>query len=448
LAWAGAQARTLASLPVDALLAALIAACLIVGLALLFLPAYPRHTYLATASSLIPPVSVYLDAENQLPEATTRSFMTLLMKHLNGRRADLLYFLDASETARSSKYKALYRFGFRPIDVPHDPTGTGVVKEAVDKELAMHAYERALLGPPNQEFIIITGDGDFVPLLYRLSAAGHQVELWATPVRPAYRVLKTYLDMNVLDLAQALSELELAPDEVASAGPSSGGVVGDGRSRRESFRPQRPRPPNDLSDTGEEQLYQVIAETLDAHDYCVRRGDSDNSSNTRFRSLLGAELGSRLASVGYAVGSKVDYWIEHLIALGVLAQAPGRAFVGRGAVHGEDAAKALFAMVKSAAVATVRSPQGEDGRVTMSAVAAALAGSDQINDALRALVISANAKNATHTRYFVRAARALGLLAFDDVRKNPDVIRSPRLSAVFAEEMEPAEAGPAPDLPA
>src|SRR5262245_64491536 len=112
-------------------LTVVVALCVLLALGLLLLPSYGRHTYLSTAPSNIPPVSVYLDAENQLSPETIRRFVQFLIEHLDGRRADLLYFLDASMTANGPKYKELYRFGFRSVDVPHNPIGEGSVKYAV-----------------------------------------------------------------------------------------------------------------------------------------------------------------------------------------------------------------------------------------------------------------------------------------------------------------------------
>src|SRR6185312_6617440 len=89
-------ARWVGSLDTRTLLVALIGLCVIEAMALLFTPSYRKHGYMTTSPALIPPVSVYLDAENQLSEATIKSFRDFLTKYLDGRRADLLYFMDAS----------------------------------------------------------------------------------------------------------------------------------------------------------------------------------------------------------------------------------------------------------------------------------------------------------------------------------------------------------------
>src|SRR6185437_10796643 len=65
-------ARWVSVLDTRTLLVALIGLCVVEGLGLLIVPSYRKHGYLATTPSLIPLVSVYLDAENQLAEPTIR----------------------------------------------------------------------------------------------------------------------------------------------------------------------------------------------------------------------------------------------------------------------------------------------------------------------------------------------------------------------------------------
>ncbi len=428
-----------------------VALCIVLSLAFIFVPSYRRHSYLTTAPSIVPPVSVYLDAENQLPEAAIRPFIEFLIKHLDGRRADLLYFLDASQTAKGEKYKTLYRFGFRPVDVPHDPTGKGAVKEAVDRELAMHAYERAVLGPQEQEFIIVTGDGDFVPLIYRLAALGHRVQIWATPVRKAYRVVETYLGVNVIDLSQVISELEIVPSDVPPA-PSSTPSKKPSRpaQRRQAARrsntslPRRIPAPTALSQPGEQHLYYAVAETLAAHAEALDKHKGDLNRNGQFHALIRGAYGPRMAGVGYSVGNWLDYWLEHLIALDVLLKVNGQAFPRRGPTSEESAARSLLAMSKAAANAAILVGSAhEDGVVRVSEVSAALAAQDSPVDEAAAPLFKFLAletgRRITHVRYFVRSARALGLLEFDDVPNSLDLIAHPRLPAATPASTEQAE---------
>lgn len=453
-----AAAYGMSALGAGPMLAVVVLICFACSLALIIMPSYRRHNYLATAHSIIPLVSVYLDAENQLSEPAIHPFTKLLLTHLDGRRADLLYFLDASQTATGQKYKTLYRFGFRPVDVPHDPTGAGVVKEAVDRELAMHAYERALLGPPEQEFIIVTGDTDFVPLIYRLVALGHRVQIWAAPIREAYRVVETYLGVNVIDLSQVISELKIAGQPDIGATPLSA----PRRRRRRPSRTHLAHPPallrvaapTSLAQPGERQIYYAVAETMAAHAEALSKFSTDNSRNIHFHTLMRTTFEPRMAGVGYSVGNWLDYWLEHLIALGLLLKVDGRIFPQRGSTTEEDAARSLFAL--SEAIAKVAAAIGavhEDGLVHTREVVAALAANGSSNgsafeggaEALLRLVVADNGKRIAPARYFVRSARALGLLAFEDVPESLDLIAHPRLPATTSvpDEIESAHDAPA-----
>ncbi|WIG59773.1 MAG: hypothetical protein OJF49_002520 [Ktedonobacterales bacterium] len=435
-----------------------IAACALVILFLILQPSYRHSTYLATSTSLIPPVSVYLDAENQLSERDIRAFMNFLTKYLDGRKTDLLYFLDASQTATGEKYKTLYRFGFRPVDVPHDPMGYVRVKEAVDKELAMHAYERALLGPPSQEFILVTGDGDFVALVYRLAALGHRVQVWAAPANPTYHKLASYLDLvTVNDFSHVVSELEIVSSEPserpATLTPALTSKPKKAKARKQKKNqlsatvPPRLPVPTSLSRSGEAQLYYAIADTITARND-AQRGKSDQSKRDIFYNLLDTTFRPRLASVGYSAGSKwFDYWQEHLMMLGVLHRARGHALPTIGSASAEDAARSLYAIAEAAARAAVQvALTRPEEIVSMNGVATALAAHDFPSDTAAApllkLIAAGNDKRETHARYFVRSARALGLLTFDDVPDSLDKIAHPRLPETEAADESPEDAHP------
>lgn len=382
------------SLNLGALLAGAAGLCCIMCLGLIFLRPYRSRGYLAVSPSAIPPVSVYLDAENQLPESAIRPFTKFLIGELKGRRADLLYFLDASQTAKSDRYKLLYRFGFRPVDVPHDPTGEGRVKEAVDREIAMHAYERALLGPKGQEFIIVTGDRDFVPLVYRLVALGHQVRIWASPIREAYRTLETYLDnVHVLDITRTIADLP------------------------------------DLTE-GEEILYRVIRNSRKSRNQAASRKGGSNVKLTAFRSALGGDIRSELAGAGYIGATRIDYWIAHLTALEVLRPTGENQLPGDGAKDPIEAARELYAVTLATAgtlksIASTRS----DSIVRMDELAHALAASldvstgESANPFASLLREQSPLRGSMHARYLARCARALGLVVFVDTPNNPDIVK-------------------------
>jgi NYN domain len=441
-----AAVKVVASLTSVELLVGIAALLSLLSLAVIFVRPYRRATYLATTPSAIPLISVYVDAENQLHHAAAiPRFAQHVMEHLNGRRADLLFFMDASSQehgAQTEQFKTLYRHGFRPVHVPHNPTGEAKkgVKEAVDKELAMHAHERALLGPPKQEFIIVTGDQDFVALVYRLAALGHHVQVWATPILPAYRALQTYLDIEAVDIARYVSEAESSSQEDSEdrreaeadwggGVPASGrtlGTLGNGRPSYELAEPTL------LSEAGEKQLYRAIMQTLGARDECEKRNTTQAQRLTTFRGKLSGELASRLASVGYRAASKVDYWLNHLSAAGVLKQEKKDRLPVVGSASPEIAAHALFIVAQLAADAAIAARQEQGGGdISMHDIANALlpqqARAQGTVQSLLDLIAVSNKKRSGHARYFIRCAQALGLVEFDNVPRSPDLIRAPRL---------------------
>lgn len=408
--------------------------CVTLCARLVIVPSSVRREYLMADRSIIPPVSVYVDAENQLhSESSIRPFMNVLSKHLDGRRADLLYFLDASRAAMEPNYRPLYRAGFRLVDVPHYPTGEGMVKEAVDRELALHAYERALRGPVRQEFILVTGDGDYVALIYRLAALGHRVQVWGTPMHRNYAELATYLTgVDVQDLGDFVPELRMvATDhEVTPAGPQL------------KLPPEvatRIVPPVGLALPGEEQIYHTIARTRVAHARCREFYEADRERSAAFRALLSSELAGPLANIGYGAAKSSDYWLDHLVALGVFAPSSGQYFPADGTSTSEEAARALHAAFQAAAQAAVRVIPAENGTISMYAILRVLTGAllvDLVPAPLQRLLMQSGNKANGHVRCFVRGARAVRLLTYRRVVGKASIIRSPRL--LSAQEVSPS----------
>lgn len=402
---------------------------------LLLAPGYRQFRYLTIPTSLIAPITVYVDAENLLSEQDIPSMVAFLRKFLDGRRADLLFFMDAERGASSKKYKALYRFGFRPFDVPHNPTGEKVMGEAVDRELAMHAFERALLGPPRQEFIVISSDADFAPLVYRLTELGHSVQIWSSTSVNAYRSLSRYVPLTLVDLSQVLSEqsIEEPGDELTPATRTQE----TNKKRKSRKRPSgsaifaQVTPPVHLVAPGQEKLYYAIAATLSARRYCEDQYTRDSSRHGAFQQLLTSGLAPRIASVGYSAGSWVDYWRDHLEASSLLAKTPGADFPSAGKVSAEAGTRELYAMAQACADAAIHAISNRpDGLLNMQVILPEVEAAAAVHDAsqaLRALVAAENGRRATHMRYFLRCARALGLIQFDDVRSSLDLIANPRV---------------------
>ncbi|MGH2502649.1 MAG: hypothetical protein ACRDID_09060, partial [Ktedonobacterales bacterium] len=263
------------------------------------------------------------------------------------------------------------------------------------------------------------------------------VQIWAAPVHESYRVVETYLGVNVIDLSHVISELRVAsPDGAPATERRSGHLARPApRPRSNQTVPKRVPAPTAALQAGKEHLYFAVAETLAAYDAALAGPRSDSSRNGRFHVLMRGTYGPRLAGVGYSVGNWLDFWLEHLIALNVLVKVGGQAFPRRGSTHAEDAARSLFAMSKAATRAALRvGTEHDDGLVRMSEVSAALANDPSLFDERAAplfkLLAIENGTRIAPVRYFVRSARALGLLEFDDVPDSLDLIAHPRLPAV------------------
>ncbi len=177
------------------------ATALLVGVPLLFVP---RTWHFANATRpQIAPVSVYMDLENQLGLSGPTTVPTpLRISTLVGQiqryirtvcgqdRADMFVYADtllyANEPYLNEVFRSLWRQGFRLMDTPHarimienvagarEEVG---LKDTADLVMALHAYERALLADGPRHIILVTGDKDFVPLIYQLHYMGHHVHL-------------------------------------------------------------------------------------------------------------------------------------------------------------------------------------------------------------------------------------------------------------------------------
>jgi len=405
---------------------------LIVCAALLIaLPRRRPQLYQEPAPSAIAPVSVYVDAENQLQDSTTvRPFVAYLRKQLNGRRADLLYFANAMQPQTRATYKELYRFGFRPVDVPHAPFDDEEIKDAVDMELSLHAYDRALRGPEHQVFILVTGDRDFLPLIFRLHALGHAVHIWAKQPPKSFRAIGAFLDtVRVFDLRDIFP-----PDSQTQPPKTAKGVHGD-------------KP----ADRGAEpiSIHQAMTYTLAILQEANATSTTHPGTTRRFHDLLGEAFGNFLHRLGYDRGRRVDAWLELLVALGVLRRGtPGNVFE-RGSVDPALAAQHMEQFLHQLAVAIVALASQREDRVISydSAVKRASAGIsvDQPVEVerLRAMLTPSNRRWQAHSGYLCRCSRALGMVEFEEV--TPGATIRVKLPATPALASTAPEAMPSPD---
>ncbi|HUY79424.1 MAG TPA: NYN domain-containing protein [Ktedonobacterales bacterium] len=179
---------------------------------------------------------IYLDAENQPAldfndphqRANAGRVQTLLIeqlrKYLDGQRADLLFYMDIKFPPYNQRRRELYRYGFRLVDVPHDPFETGGDKPGmVDMEMALQAHERSLAASTPQRIILIAADQDYIPLIYHLWREKHEIEVWGDFLPEAFRQMQAFLPVKVVEydpqspganqaVAAAL-KADAAPDE-------------------------------------------------------------------------------------------------------------------------------------------------------------------------------------------------------------------------------------------
>ncbi len=473
-------AQSLGQVGLTALIEIILLSCTLSSFALLFMPGSERRTpvtpplvnypeaasgkaeesaasrqyhYLTPPTATVPDVSVYIDGENDLSIKRIATFIEYLRGQLGGRRADLMVFMDALASS-TDRYKTFLHYGFRLVNAPHDPTGTKDMFEAVDREIALHALERGLLGPARQEFILVTSDGDFAPLVYRLVALGHNVRVWSSSESNTYEKLKEYLSVypeecyswvNLAPLLGAPPD-EMHPAEKRDANRSktsrkslsiraafarkSGGAKAD-MSNNVSWHEPQIHPPQTPMLAGQEKLYYAIVATLDARQFCENNMTSDASRDSRFIGLLGEQLQPRIADVGYFHPSKVEYWRMHLTAIGVLAAVPGAKFPKAGDVEAELGAQQLYRMAQVIAEAATLANPRPDGLLNMDVILLQLAKIELSPDAqetLAPLIAVSNGQRFTHIRYLLYCARALGIMTFDTVQTSRDLISNPELN--------------------
>jgi NYN domain len=167
------------------------------------------------AASAIAPVTVYLDLENQIGAAQVRDFMQKVREHVKGQQVDLLYYSNAAGSATGELYKALWRYGFRAMDVPYKGLGVKTIKNILDVELSLHAYQRALLGPERQDIVLVAEDQDYIPLVYRLCELGHKVSVSASELPHTYKSLEPLLGITCYEFGSKFGKTVSPAEERA-----------------------------------------------------------------------------------------------------------------------------------------------------------------------------------------------------------------------------------------
>lgn len=423
-----------------------VAVLLGLGIALLLLALFitlsskRRHPYQVAAFSAASPVSVYLDGENQLPESLMKPFITYLRKYLNGRRADLLYFLDASLPEYRRKYRTLYRFGFRLVDVPHMAIGVSTAKNIVDVELALHAYQRALVGATPQHFILITADRDYLPLIYRLHALGHTVSVWAERPPRAFSDLAKYIQIEVFDLDTLASREAHVTQTAQHAAISRSNTTPEKQDAQQQgdvvLQTTNLLPLDEPASkpATRNTLEAAMASTLSLIDKVAKGDQTPERKYEIFKQLIGGAQGNMLARLGYNGSRRVEYWLEHLRAVGLLESSNSALMPHRGSTSPVAASHRLMQFLHEIAESAIALGYAQEDQViryqdlcrTVSQTSSAVAAKDGMS--LRSLIATDTPKHTAHMHYLCCCARALGLLQYDDTASTATIhiIRSPQ----------------------
>ena len=435
----------------------LVAGAVLTLLALASLLLHRRHTRdtsMRITSTSVAPISVYLDLENQqFSGDEVKPFISYLRERVReytgGERADLFFYCDASNLANTAAYQALHSYGFRPMDVPHRRFNEaaaergdanvvrGNLKNFVDMELALHAYRRALVDTQPRRIILITGDYDFIPLIRRLRELGHDVHLWARDMSHYMKALDSTLGVRVYVFGdqfrgRAAEIREHAapqgdPGAAQTSPPQTRTVTkqawaAPGRQNGKALQIAPAVAPSATITEAIDATFRALAHTRRAYE----KAPPPKAPPTIF---LYASLGNMemnvLARLGYAdpagyTGKKrVGYWLDQLIALGVLSAPATDELPDHGPVDPVAAEHALLtflrfelcpAIARAAAVAT-------DERLSLNELCATLsnapAGAPDPVNALRLLFTSGTGNaHLRHMRYLCQCAARSGMLTY------------------------------------
>lgn len=413
-------------------------------LAAMLLLLVPRRTPPQASATVngIAPVSVYLDIENgQVAAAEVRELMKRIRAIALGRPTDLLFYGNAEP--KTENYRQFWRHGFRPIDVPYRQLGKGTATNIADLGLALHAFERALFGPPSQTIVIISHDQGFLPLVYRLHALGHTVAVCARDVQDSYKDAAKYLAGVTWTNLVFQSTQEQAP--AVQAKPPS-------RTRTKAQPPSRAaRLPQPIASG----TLATVTLAMDATRDCIRDLAGKPNAAKQLRPALGGLQQHILDQIGYtkfsAASSRVECWLEHLRALDVLSSIAHGNLPVLGPTAPEDATALYGQFVREVANAAEQVAGADGGTAKLSDICARVIGASSPNAApalapLRALLAQGDHRGEQHARYFCQSARVLGMLSFADTQ-DPYIIRlAPRAAGAAAQD--PSSAAPSDDVTA
>lgn len=424
-----------------------LAVALTVGIGLLLaamlLLLVPRRTHpqaLATVNG-IAPVSVYLDIENgQVAAAEVRDLVKRIQAIALGRPTDLLFYGNAEP--KTENYRQFWRHGFRPIDVPYRQLGKRTATNIADLGLALHAFERALFGPPSQTIVIISHDQGFLPLVYRLHALGHTVAVWARDVQDSYKDAAKYL-------AGVTWENLALPSQQAQA------VTVPGTPAVRNRPKSQPHGPSAAVRPFASRTIATVTLAMESTRACVRDLEGKPNAAKRLRATLGEVREHILDQIGYTkfsgASSRVQCWLEHLGALRVLDGVVVGKMPALGSTSPQIASVLFEQFVREVADAVTQVAGAGSQTVKLSDVCARVTGhpplaADPTLVPLRALLAQGDNRGEQHARYFCQCAHVLGMLSFADTQDPYIIHLAPRASG--AATLDPSGAAPAGDATA
>ncbi len=420
---------------------ALGAGALIISSLIMLIEFPRRYPFFSPSSGAIPAISVYVDGENQaLSRQDAATFFERLDAHLRGRRADLIYFTDIARVSRARALRAdeeiapgvtnrmvyetyleFYRRGFRPLAVPQKVVHSARFKNMVDMEMSLYIYQRALFGPPHQEIHLVSADRDFIPLVIRLRGLKHNVHIWGRTLSPAFKIIEAELAVTIHEWKER-PERKQAP--VARPAPKAAPVAQPALPApgHASLAPTRaPQAPTPVAESVVEILRDVIADTLAQLQGISTSGQSPSDRFALLVERLQAPDASIRTRLGYQGQKRSPIWIHQLLALRALQGDESQIPLTPGSASPEQAAALLERMIQRlAAVVRVEAARNEGKEVDMLNLRRAILSTPESDSldatTLKLLVRSQNPLHVPHLQYLVRAARALMILPYEEVR--------------------------------